>query len=136
MSSAWDTINRNRRSEPRRKVRLSASVSLVEQDADESQWPSVLAYTRDISASGMSLIVPSTQLGCHDLKSGDYLLRIILAISNETSVRITARLVHCELANQKDSEIGFLLGVKIEELSADDRVLYDEVINSPMPLSG
>jgi hypothetical protein len=135
MSSAWDTINRNRRAEPRRKVRLSASVSLVEQEGDEHEWPSVLAYTRDISASGMALIVPSTRLGCHDLQSGDYLLRIILAISNETSVRITARLVHCELANQKESEIGFLLGVKIEELTPEDRVLYDEAVNGPMPLS-
>lgn len=132
MSSAWDTINRNRRAEPRRKVRLSASVSLVEQGADESQWPSVLAYTRDISASGMALIVPSTQLGCHDLKSGDYLLRIILAISNETRLRITARLVHCELSNQHEPEIGFLLGVRIEEISAEDRVLYDEIVNGPM----
>jgi len=135
MSSAWDTINRNRRTEPRRKVRLSASVSLIEQEGDEHEWPSVLAYTRDLSASGMALIVPSTRLGCHDLKSGDYLLRIILAISNETSIRVTARLVHCELVNQKDSEIGFLLGVKIEELAAEDHILYNEVVNGPMPLS-
>lgn len=135
MSSAWDTINRNRRAEPRRQVRLSASVSLVEQEGEENEWPSVLAYTRDISKSGMALIVPSTRLGCHDLKSGDYLLRIILAVSHETSIRATARLVHCELANRKESEIGFLLGVKIEEIGAKDRILYDEAVSGPMHLS-
>jgi hypothetical protein len=132
MSSAWDTINHNRRTEPRRRVRLSASVSLIEQDADEGRWPSVLAYTRDISASGMALIMPSTRLGCHDLNSGDYLLRILLAISTETSIHITARMVHCELSTQNESEIGFLLGVRIEEISAADRALYDEAINGPM----
>lgn len=116
-------------------MRLSASVSLVEQGADESEWPSVLAYTRDISASGMALILPSTRLGCHDLQSGDYLLRIILAISNETHIRITARLIHCELSTQNESEIGFLLGMRIEEISAEDRILYDEVVNGPMTLS-
>ncbi len=131
MFSAWDTINtNNRRLGPRHKVRLSASVSLIETETDESEWPSILAYTRDISRAGMALVVPSLHVGCHDLSKGDYVLRIVLAISAETSIRILARLIHCGLFNQDESGIGYLIGVKIEEMSAEDRVLYDEFISS------
>ncbi len=131
MFSAWDTINnKNRRHMPRHKVRLSASVSLIETETDESEWPSVLAYTRDISQAGMALVVPSLQMGCHDLNKGDYVLRVILAISAETSVRILARLIHCGLFNQDELGIGYLIGVNIEEMSGEDRVLYDEFIGS------
>ncbi len=131
MSSAWDTINNNnRRIGPRHKVRLPASVSLIETETDESEWPSVLAYTRDISRGGMALVVPSLHVGCHDLNQGDYVLRIHLAISAETSIGILARLVHCGLFNQDESGIGYLIGVKFEEMSAEDRVLYDEFTSS------
>ena len=131
MSSAWDTINsNNRRLGPRHKVRLSASVSLIETETDESEWPSVLAYTRDISRGGMALLVPSLQMGCHELDKGDYVLRIVLALSAEASIRTTARVVHCGLFNQDESGIGYLIGVNIEEISAEDQALYDEFISS------
>lgn len=130
MVSAWDTINNNRRLGPRYKARLSASVSVVEAGTDESEWPSVLAYTRDISSGGMALVVPSLRLGCHDLNEGDNLLQIVLAISARASIRITARLVHCGLFNQDESGIGYLMGVRIEEISAEDRGLYDEFISN------
>lgn len=131
MSSAWNTIkNSNRRLLPRHKVRLSASVSLIERDASESEWPSVLAYTRDIGSAGLALIVPTLRLGCHDLDKGDYVLRIILALSTQVSIRITARLVHCGLFNQDESGIGYLIGVRIEDISPEDRILYDEFLSS------
>lgn len=131
MSSAWDAIkNNNRRHGTRHKARLSASVSLVEKETDESEWPSVLAYTRDISSGGLALVVPSQRIGCHELNQGDHVLRIVLAISARASIRITARLVHCTLFNQDESGIGYLIGVSIEDMSAGDRVLYDEFISS------
>ena len=102
----------------------------MEAETNESEWPSVLAYTRDISRDGMAIVVPSLQMGCHDLNTGDYVLRIVLAISAEASVRMLARLVHCGLFNQDESGIGYLIGVKIEEISAEDQILYDEFISS------
>lgn len=131
MFSAWDTINNNnRRLVPRHRVRLSASVSLIEAETDESEWPSVLSYTRDVSRGGMALLIPSLQIGCHELDKGEYVLRIVLAISADASVRIVARLVHCGLFNQDESGIGYLIGIRIEEMSAEDRVIYDEFISS------
>jgi hypothetical protein len=77
----------------------------------------------------MALVVPSLRMGCHDLDKGDYVLRIVLAISADKSVRILARLVHCGLFNQDESGIGYLIGAKIEEMSAEDSILYDEFIS-------
>jgi PilZ domain len=130
MFSAWDTIKNNRRGGPRYRARLPVSVSLVEPETIESQWPSVLAYTRDVSSEGMSIVLLSARLGCYELNEGDYVLRIVLAVSNEASVQITARLVHCGVLTEDDARVGFLVGVKIEEISPEDRTLYDEFISS------
>ena len=102
---------------------------MIEKETNESEWPSVLAYTRDISSGGLALVVPSQRIGCHELNQGDHVLRIVLAISAQVSIRITARLVHCTLFSQDKSEIGYLIGVRIEDMSAEDRALYDEFIS-------
>jgi PilZ domain len=129
MFSAWDTINSNRRTGPRYRARLPAGVSLIEHDTEESRWPSVLAYTRDVSREGMALILPSSRLGCYELSEGAHVLRIVLAVSAEASLHITARLVHCGGSGEVESGAGCLVGVKIEDISAEDRLLYDEFID-------
>lgn len=129
MFSAWDTINNNRRVGPRYRARLPVSVSLIEPETEESQWPSVLAYTRDVSREGMSIILLSSRLGCHVLNEGDYVLRIVLAVSAQASVHVTAKLIHCGVFNEDEASSGFLVGVKIEEISPEDRTLYDEFIS-------
>jgi hypothetical protein len=130
MFSAWDTINNNRRLRPRHKVRLPASVSVVEKGTDESQWPSILAYTRDLSREGLAMVIPTSRIGCHELGEGDHVLSIILAISNEVSVRLITRLVHCRVFSEDEAGAGHLVGVKIEEMTAEDGVRYDEFISS------
>ena len=127
MFSAWDVINSNRRQNARYKARLMASVSLVVEESEESDLATVLSYTKDLSREGMALILPSTRMGCHDLSAGDHLLSIILAISTEANLSLTARVVHCGLY-EDESGTGYLVGVRIEEISAEDRILYDEFI--------
>jgi hypothetical protein len=128
MFSAWDTINNNRRIAPRHKIRLPASVSLVEKETDESLWPSILAYTRDVSLAGLALVVPTTRMGCRELSEGDHVLKIILAISHEVSVHLITRLMHCGVLSEDEAGAGYLLGAKIEEMSVEDRALYEEFI--------
>jgi PilZ domain len=128
MFSAWDTINNNRRIGPRYRARVAVSVSVIEPETEESQWPSVLAYTRDVSRAGMAIVLPSSRLGCYELNEGDYIVRIVLAISAQASVHITARLAHCGVFSEDETGSGYLIGVKIEEMSAEDRLLYDEFI--------
>jgi hypothetical protein len=128
MFSAWDIINNNRRIAPRHKVRLPASVSLVEKETDESLWPSILAYTRDVSVSGLALVMPTIRMGCHELSEGDHVIKIVLAISHEVSVQLIASLMHCGVLSEDEAGAGYLIGAKIEEISAEDRALYDEFI--------
>jgi len=127
MFSAWDTINSNRRLNPRHKARIRAGVSLFFAEIEDRDRTSVLAYTRDLSRDGMALVLPSARMGSHDLCEGDHVLEIVLAISNGANVRLTARLVHCGLY-EDESGASYLVGVRIETMSAEDRTLYDQFI--------
>jgi hypothetical protein len=110
-------------------VRQAASVSLIEKEADESLWPSILAYTRDVSREGLALVIPTSRLGCHELSEGDHILKIVLAISHEVSVHLVARLMHCGVLSEDEAGVGYLIGVRIEQASAEDRALYNEFID-------
>ena len=129
MVSAWEAIS-NRRSQDRYRSSLQASVSLVENNTGDRQWPSVLARTTEISLDGIVLIVPSTHMGRHDLREGRHLLRIVLAISASSNITITTRLIHFGPFDAGQVEPGYLIGVKIEQLGALDCLLYDEFIRS------
>ena len=91
---------------------------------------SLLAYTRVVSLEGLALVMPTSRMGCHELTEGDHVLKIVLAISHEISVSIVARLIHCGALRDHEAGAGYLLGVKIEEISAADRILYNEFIGS------
>ncbi|HEV2914275.1 MAG TPA: hypothetical protein VGX92_13440 [Pyrinomonadaceae bacterium] len=129
MVSAWEAIT-NRSSQARYRTSLRASVSLIENNTSERQWPSVLAHTTEISLDGIALIVPSTHMGRHDLREGQHLLRIVLAISTSANVTITAKLIHFGALAAGGAQQGYLIGVKIEQIGALDCLLYDEFIRS------
>lgn len=126
-SDAWETISNSRRREPRYRVRLTASVSVVE-DKEENQWVTVLAYTRDISREGLCLVMPSAQMGCHNLSEVKHLLRVILVLPIGVSIALETRLVYCIAYTAE--QVGYLVGVKIAEINPADRVTYDDFINS------
>jgi hypothetical protein len=120
----------NRRRVIRRKVRLPVSVSLVDTKtpADSDHAPlSVLGYTRDISANGLALIVPSIALGNDALASGKHQLRIILALP-VGDVEMRATLVRHEHLDENEPEIGYLIGVSISEMSEHELDLYLEYL--------
>ena len=127
MASAWETISNNRRRETRYKVRLTASVSIVE-EAEENQWPTVLAYTRDVSREGMCLVMPSSRMGCHNLEEANHVLRVILVLPSGVSIGLECQLVYCTTYTA-ESEAGYLAGVKITEINLEDRTVYNELID-------
>lgn len=127
MASAWETISNNRRREPRYRVRLTASVSIVE-GVEENQWDTVLAYTRDISREGLCLIMPSSRMGCHNLEEASHLLQIRLVLPNGVSLKLESQLVYC-LTSAAESEVGYLAGVKIREFGPGDQTSYSDFID-------
>lgn len=128
MASAWETISGNRRREPRYKIRLTASVSVVE-DIEENQWATVLAYTRDVSREGLCLVMPSSRMGCHNLEEANHVLRVIIVLPGGVSITLESQLVYCT-TYMVESGAGYLAGAKISDISSVDRTTYDNFINS------
>ena len=116
----------------RRKVRLTASVSVIERDAP-SESPhhplTVLGYTRDISADGLALIVPSIGMGSDITEGESYVLRIILALPLG-DVALSAVVVRQERLDENSTDIGFLIGTRITEMEAGERDLYLEYLHT------
>ena len=130
MASAWETIRRDRRREPRHKVSLRASVSVIEAVTEQSQGEVILAQTRDVSRDGLCLVLPSSRLGPHDLSEGDHTVLIVLALPSGESVKMEGRLAHCLPLPGGAPEAGCLAGFQITRLSAEDRDAYHDFINS------
>lgn len=129
-SNISEIFSGNRRRVVRRKVRLPVSVSVVEREtpAENARSPlSVLGYTRDLSANGLALIVPSIPLGEDELRSGERTLRIILALPvGDVEMLVTP--VRHERLDESENEIGYLIGVSISEASEGARDLYLEYL--------
>jgi hypothetical protein len=129
-----EIFGNNRRRVIRRKVRLPASISLIDAEATASSSSTVhplsaLGYTRDISAEGLALIVPSVSLGGHDLASGEQVLQIILALP-AGNVSMHATVVRHERLGENGPDIGYLIGLRITGTSEDDRHLYGEYLHT------
>lgn len=131
-SNISDIFDNNRRRVTRRKVRLTASVSLVKRAGpiESLERPaSVLGYTRDISADGLALIVPYIGMSGESLDEEGYTLRIILALPLG-DVTMTALAVRYERLDETSPDIGYLIGARITEMEAKDSDLYLEYLHT------
>ncbi|HEY0319489.1 MAG TPA: PilZ domain-containing protein [Pyrinomonadaceae bacterium] len=121
----------NRRRSPRYRVRLSvrvspvraarpARVSLTEQDA-------LYGYTRDISSSGLALILPAIRINSIYLMGEDRTLEILIEHESEPMV-IYAVPTRYEKLEEGAADKGYLIGVRITEMSAEDRTRYNALL--------
>ncbi len=98
------------------------SVALVkgETSADSAQRLRPLeGYTRDISETGLGLIVPSSQIGDRHLTDEGGTLRIVLLDLPTGVVEVYATPVRYE--QLQEPEEGHFIGVHITRMSAPDR---------------
>ena len=120
----------DRREAPRcqaqRKARLVFSVTVLEGGARERTMP-VEGYTRDISESGLALIVPSLRLGSTYLTNSDCRLRIVLLNLPVGEVEIEATPVRYEDLGE---EGGHLIGVRITKIKDSDRARLVEYLKT------
>jgi c-di-GMP-binding flagellar brake protein YcgR len=132
MSQAWEVINRNRRSSYRYPVRLPTSLSLADETRGlgHSHRPPVIpGETSDISLDGVALIVPSLRTDRHDLTQLEHLWRIVMGLPGGY-VQIVARLVRFQRVRGDDERTGYLIGVRIEEISEGDKALLKEYVQT------
>jgi hypothetical protein len=109
-----------------RKARLVFSLTLEGEDARARTMP-VEGYTRDISESGVAIIVPSLRVADTYLTASNCKLRIVLLNLPNGEVEIEATPVrHEDLGEGR----GHLIGARITGMSSDDRARLVEFLST------
>ena len=117
----------NRRRATRHRLRLPFSVSLHDPTlAGErlQRAPHLDGVTRDMSVSGLALIVPAVRIGERYLTGPGITLRIVLEHPTGP-LELLAAPVRYEQLDETETEKGFLIGARITEMSAEDRARYE-----------
>ena len=113
----------DRRRSPRFEARLSFSVSVLEEVAgDENARPrrTLVGRTRNVSDTGLALIVPSLRLGTNKLDDANATLRLMLDLPTGT-VELHVVPVRSHQLGENDKETGYFIGVAITHLGDDAR---------------
>ena len=111
----------DRRRAPRYDVRLSFSVSILDDDArHENARPplTLVGRTRNLSDTGFALVVPSLRLGTNKLDDGNSTLRLMLDLPTGT-VEVHLVPVRSHQLGENDKDVGYFIGAKITHLSDD-----------------
>jgi hypothetical protein len=98
-------------------VRLAAVIALLDERAVAQ--PTLAGYTRDVSESGLGLVLPAVRLGDRYLTGEGRTLRITLQLP-ETHVRLYATPVRYERLEDEGEEKGYLLGLRLAESDDTD----------------
>lgn len=77
-------------------------------------------YLRDISKTGLSLVVPSLRFGNDFLVSGHYPLRVMVELPNGV-VNIHIAPVRYDKLHEKHADRKYLIGARIMQITESDR---------------
>ncbi|HYE65943.1 MAG TPA: PilZ domain-containing protein [Pyrinomonadaceae bacterium] len=124
-----DANKDDRRGSPRHKTRREAHLLFIALADDEQHSPALIGYTRDISETGLSLVVTSIHIRDYDLVEVDRKLRIKLSLPAGI-VEANAIVIRHEWINEDDPREGHFVGVRITEMGDDDRARYDEYLTT------
>lgn len=121
----------DRRHAERRSVNLPVEVSLLPQGPHKnSRRPqSIDGHTLDISASGLSVIVPAIRIGDLYL-AGENRSLLIRLESPVGPLEIHGTPVRYERLDDDTSERGYLIGITITSMSDEDRARYSEYVGT------
>ena len=104
-----------------RKARLLFNVSVVSDETGESRPQTIrlVGFTRDISETGLALVVPSLRIGDRYLVDEGCTLRVVLLDLPTGEAEVYATPVRYE--ELQEPEIGHLIGVQITGMNDEDR---------------
>ena len=117
----------NRRRAPRHRVRLPVFVSLLDGAAGTAP-AGVAGHTRDVSESGLAVVLPAIRVGGRYLAGDGVTLRLTLKLA-DASARLYGTPVRYErLEGGEDGgdEPGFIVGIRLNE--DGDRALLVEYL--------
>ena len=117
----------NRRRSRRVRARLTFTLSLSDPRAGTNgarRLPSLDGHTHDVSTTGLALIVPAIRIGEHYLAGTDRKLYVKLELpTGPVEMKVTP--VRYE---SLEDDSGYLIGVRISEMSAADRVSFEKYV--------
>ena len=116
----------DRRSAPRRPLRLPCTVVFYDPkhpDAAPPRGPRLEAHTRDLSLTGLALIIPAIRIGERYLT--DAPLRILIDHPSG-ALQLVAQPVRYEQLPPDAGERGYLLGLRITTMTDADRARFEE----------
>jgi hypothetical protein len=114
--------------------RLVVNVSLLEVKAkpDNARLRSVLAgYTRDVSETGLGIVVPDIRIGGLNITRPDRMLRIMLGLPGQPVEIRAVPVRYVELEEDEDAEQArYFIGMLIKEMSPSHRSQYNAFLKS------
>lgn len=117
----------NHRYAPRYDARVLLVVSSLDHSTRRptAHWhsPTLEGYTRDISATGLALIVPAIHIGGRYLTGENRTLLITLNLPPQP-IEIQATAMRYERLGEEDTKIGYLIGAHITMMNEEDRARY------------
>ena len=134
IGKSFRAIFRERRRFARRNavcaVRLPVGVSMpneqLDPEADGYPQP-IMGHTRDLSETGLSLVLPASQLGDVDISVAGALMRVVLSLPTGVVI-LQAATVRSELLSP-DGEL--LVGASIVKMYDYDRRRYEAYLHQP-----
>jgi hypothetical protein len=108
-------------------ARLLLSISLPgaeEKPGAPARSRQLIGSTRNVSETGLAIVLPSLRVGTSLITEENCVLRIVLDIYPEGVVEMEGAVVHHRRVDEKDKEAGYLVGVRIGEMSEAERALY------------
>ena len=108
---------------PRHKLRLPLIVSLIDSkktSTNKSSSSTMAGYLRDISKTGLSLVVPSLRFGNRCLISGHYPLRVSIQLPTGIATIEVAPVRYDRLKEDQFTR-SYVIGARITQITEPDR---------------
>ena len=128
----------NRRAAPRYLTHLEAGLALSislphsKPGGEKTAQPLKLAgYTRDISATGLALVVPTIRIGGQYITGENRTLEIVLKLPTGVIKIKAAPVRYSPLEEEEDgADTGYLIGVQIIWMNNEDRARFDAYLET------
>ena len=107
----------------RHELRLPLTISLSDtrfMSASLNCPPTLSGYTRNISDTGLSLVLPSVHLGNRYLMDGDLNLSVRIELP-QGAVNFQVAAVRFEMLDEDQVEWGYLVGMRIVKIAEQER---------------
>lgn len=121
----------NRRRAPRFKLRLSISVTPMQAAKPArvaATRDALYGYTRDISTTGLALILPAIRINNTYLTGEDRTLEILVEHESDPIVIYGVPTRYEKLEEEDGADKGYLIGVKITDMNDHDRARFETLL--------